>query len=120
MGFKRSIAFSIILLNIFFYNSCERVTLQDNPLSEADSIRFSRDILPIFAACTGCHDGLKSPNLKDNPYTTLKDGNYVNIVYPTQSILYVKLKTDNSHSSRVSPDQLQKILQWIKQGARNN
>ena len=108
------------MVGIIFSHSCEKFTLQDNPLSDADSVKFSRDITPIFIACIVCHDGSKKPNLKDNPYQSLQSINYVNVANPSQSNLYVKLKTDPFHTSKVRPDQMQKILQWIKQGAKNN
>jgi hypothetical protein len=116
----KGVILGVIVINIIFCHSCEKATLKDNPLSEADSVKFSRDIKPIFTGCVGCHDGSRTPDLSVNSYQALKDGNYVNVSNPPQSILYIILKTDNSHSSKVSSDQLQDILQWIKQGARNN
>lgn len=120
MEFRSIISFIIIILGIVFCCSCEKVKLQEEPLSEADSVKFARDIKPVFTVCVGCHNASISPNLKDNPYQALKNGNYINVAYPSQSLLYVKLKSDNTHSSKVSPGQLQDILQWIKQGARDN
>jgi hypothetical protein len=101
-------------------NSCEKYTLTDNPLSAADSVKFSTDIKPIFSSCVGCHDGSRSPNLNVNPYQSLKDGGFINVAQPSQSLLYVQLKTKTSHKTLVSPTELQKILQWITQGAKNN
>jgi hypothetical protein len=120
MELRSFIIFIIIILGIIFCSSCEKSTLKEDPISEADSVKFARDIKPIFTVCVGCHDASRSPNLKDNPYQALKDGNYINVANPMQSPLYVQLKSDPMHSSKVSPDQLQAILQWIKQGARDN
>jgi hypothetical protein len=117
---KNVVLFIPALAGIIFCCSCEKYTLQDNPLSDADSVKFSRDIRPILIPCAACHDGPNKPNLQDNPYQSLKSANYLNVANPAQSKLYVTLKTETSHSSKVSPTQMQKILQWIKQGARNN
>lgn len=107
-------------LYILLCLSCEKITLQDNPLSDADSVKFSRDIKPIFKACISCHDGFRFPDLKNNPFQSLKGGNYINIAKPNQSKLYLQLTTESLHTSKISPDQLKKILQWIKQGGKNN
>lgn len=115
-----SILFISSLIVILFSVSCEKFTMQDNPLSAADSVKFSRDIKPLLVVCVACHDGSKTPNLKDNPYLSLKSGNYINTKIPSQSPLYITLKTKSFHESRISPSQIQLILQWIKQGARNN
>ena len=117
---KSIIVFMVLLVGFISFNSCEKYTLTDNPLSAADSVKFSTDIKPIFSECIGCHDGTKLPNLKDNPYQALKDGGYYSVSKPTQSRLYIQLTTNSSHKTKVSPTQLQKILQWITQGAKNN
>ena len=120
LGLKRIFYIAIVVGAIIFNYSCEKIILQDEPLSAADSIKFSTDIKPIFASCIGCHDASRAPNLKDNPYQSLKTGGYINISHPSESNLYVQLKTKSSHSSKVSPSQLKKILDWITQGAKNN
>src|SRR5208337_3645733 len=110
----RIILFSGLFITCFW--SCEKITLTDNPLPAGDSIKFSRDILPIFNACTGCHNGSQALDLAHNPYQNLIEGKYINVADPAQSKLYIQLTTVSSHIPRTSPDQKQTILQWIKQG----
>jgi hypothetical protein len=103
-----------------FCSACEKVVLHDEPLSESEIILFSRDIRPIFINCTGCHDGSRIPDLKNTPYAALINGNYVNVKIPQQSKIYLQLTTNIQHKTRASSAQVQKILLWVKQGARNN
>ena len=117
LGLKSILIFGVIAL---FCLACEKVILHDEPLSESEIISFSRDIRPIFNNCTGCHDGLRIPDLKNNPYTALINGNYVNVKFPQQSKIYLQITTNVQHKNRVNSTQVQKILIWIKQGARNN
>ena len=115
---KFFIVFLVLGMGFFWLNSCEKYTLTDNPLSASDSVKFSKDIKPIFTSegCTSCHNGSLSPNLKDNPHQSLLS--YVNTKSPKESRLYVQLTTN--HSGKVSPTELQKILFWITQGAKDN
>jgi hypothetical protein len=105
---------------IFMLYSCEKQTLQEENISFADTIKFSVDILPILNSCVGCHSGSTLPKLNSNPYQSLKDGNYINIKNPSQSKLYIKLTTSDSHKNYVTSTNKKKILQWITQGALNN
>lgn len=117
---KRKTAFYLFvsILGLHFLFSCEKVTLKEEVL--VDSISFAADIKPIFSNCTGCHlAGGKVPNLKDNPYTALKDGGFINITKPAESKFYVIVTNGGSHK-QVSPVEKQKILLWITQGAKNN
>jgi len=119
---KSVISFLVLVLGFILLYSCEKVTLREPPPGPiVDSVKFSVSIKPIFNACIACHkSGLETPNLKDNPYQALKDGNYFDVVNPSQSILYVQLKTKTSHAGKATPDQMLLILQWITQGALNN
>jgi len=102
------------------FGSCEKFTLTENPLPAGDSIKFSTDVVPIFNACIGCHNGSQPPDLANNPYQSLISGKFVDVADPTQSKIYIQLTTVPSHIPRVSPEQLETILEWIKQGAKNN
>ncbi len=113
----------LLLIGLFvsFLESCEKDTLRNNPLPAGDTIKFSTDVVPIFNACIGCHNGtIQTPDLEHDPYQSLINGHYVNVADPTQSIIYIQLTTVPSHIARVTPDQVQIILEWIKQGAKNN
>ena len=111
-----------LVLGFIFLNSCEKVSLTDEPINLVDSVKFSTGIKPIFSnnGCTNCHNGGINPNLAVNPYQSLKDANLIDTLRPAQSQIYVWLNTDNAHISRATSTDKQKILVWITQGAKNN
>jgi hypothetical protein len=106
------------------YNKFEVKPL-DGPVS------FQKDILPIFdaASCAqpGCHGG-DNPNGglnlgDDKAYTQLTTKGYINTAEPEISILYLRLSDNSSPmppTGQLPASSLNKILDWIKQGAKNN
>jgi uncharacterized membrane protein len=119
---KSLLGFLILVLGFVLLYSCEKVTLREPPPPViVDSVKFSVVIKPIFSSCTGCHKaGIQTPDLKDNPYQALIDGNYVDVAHPSQSVLYNHLTTNTAHISRATAEQKAQILAWITQGAKNN
>jgi len=84
-------------------------------------VSFSGDIQPIFnSKCTTCHSGAQAPDLREGwAYDELIDGGYVaEPEFACESILYQKFF--DSHSGRLSDDQLMQILGWIQEGAQDN
>ena len=96
------------------------------------AVSFSTDILPIFnASCTigsGCHIG--SYNFNDHidltdsvAYNTIISKNLVNTGTPEASLLYAQVSVGIMPKypySRLPTAQISLILNWIKQGAKNN
>lgn len=119
---KSFLGLVILVLGFILLYSCEKVTLREPPPPViVDSVKFSVTIKPILNTCTGCHKaGVQSPNLKDNPYQALMDGNYIDVAHPAQSSLYDHLVTNTAHISRATSEQKAQILAWITQGAKNN
>ena len=90
-------------------------------------VSFSGDLQPIFDLnCNkqGCHDGVAhDPDLTpNNSYNALVNGGFVNTTIPDQSILYTEVKSGSMPigGSPLSAGDVQKILDWIRNGAPNN
>ncbi|MCF8377959.1 MAG: hypothetical protein K9H49_00190 [Bacteroidales bacterium] len=115
----------MFVLAIFFslsIISCEKHVIEYPEIDETIPIDFTTEIIPIFTdACVSCHSGGIAPNLSvGNAYNSLIDGEYVNIEVPESSELYTKLLPGTSHDGRITEPNLEKILVWIKQGAKEN
>ena len=100
--------------------------------SVPDTISFHENILPLFSAdCStaGCHSG-GSPSgnlsLEDSiAYTQLmrSGSGYINTVTPNFSLLYSQMISTNDPmppSGKLSDCQIELVLKWIQQGAKNN
>ncbi len=125
--------FAVALCGTFFI-SCEKKTIDlgstdkpYNPSTAGDSVRFSTAIVPIFNNnCTSCHNtGGQNPSLESGvAYSNLTAtaGQYLDLVNPNQSYLYVHISENpSSHGgNQFGTDVTNPILQWITQGARNN
>jgi hypothetical protein len=111
----------IILAAVAGFTSCEKVDVQRIPFDPTATWHFQTDIQPIFnAKCITCHNGTKSPDLRDKKaFSALSLGGY--LLQPAEnSRLYLKTANDANHIPRTSDTEKLKILNWIKQGALNN
>jgi hypothetical protein len=90
------------------------------------SISFKNKIEPIFNNnnnCISCHSGSLAPDLRTGKaYVSINNATYLNLTTPESSKIY-------AHPSPQSVTHQQKkytaveaatILEWIKQGAKNN
>lgn len=87
------------------------------------NVSFSQDVQPIFDQnCITCHNGSQSPDLRaSNSYDALMSGNYINTTSAEQSTLYKRINGGGMPpAGKLSTDDLNKILVWIKEGAKNN
>ncbi|MGZ3838725.1 MAG: c-type cytochrome [Flavisolibacter sp.] len=98
-----------------------------DPNAPPQNISFSGDLLPIFEAnCTtsGCHDAVPGHNpslVKENAYNAITAGGYVNTVVPAASKLYGEVKGGSMPpTGALNAKDVQKILDWIRNGAPNN
>lgn len=97
-----------------------------DPTAPPQAVSFSGDLVPIFtASCalSGCHDGVAhKPDLRaDNAFTAIISGGYVNTVIPANSIIYGEVKSGSMPpTGALKPSDIQKILDWIRNGAPNN
>ncbi|MGZ5242580.1 MAG: c-type cytochrome [Bacteroidia bacterium] len=106
---------------------CQKEYFPPVVLDENTPVSFKSEIVPIFtASClgSGCHDnGGASPNLTEAlAYTSLVDGGMIDTLQPEKSVLYdrIKIKGDMPKSGKLPETQIQKILLWIKQGAKDS
>lgn len=95
-------------------------------------VSFSKDMVPIFhnscAINSGCHEGANNGNdyidLRDSvAYTTITNKGLVNTSNPNASLLYYEVSAGlmpKEPYSQLSSNQVSLILNWIKQGAKNN
>lgn len=100
--------------------------------SQEIEVSFKSDIVPIFtASCvlnSGCHLGANSTNLELDldsavAYNALFAKELINISNPPASLLYVEVNSGEMPVPPIAPlpaSQQSLILNWIKQGAKNN
>ncbi len=89
-------------------------------------IKFSQEIAPIFSNnnnCTACHrTGATPPDLTpDRAYNAIVPA-HVNLDNPEQSSIYwFAHPNSTTHGwKKLTPAEAAIILEWIKQGAKNN
>jgi len=118
---------------IALITSCEKnITLIIKPqaVEVTDTVSFSKDLIPIFSvncAISGCHaTGGRAPDLMaDKAYSSLMNGNYINVADPESSTLYERLTGKLSPAMPMgkagNPSNVNAlVLAWIKQGAKKN
>jgi hypothetical protein len=97
-----------------------------DPSAPPQAVSFSGDLVPMFTAnCanSGCHDGTAhNPALTaDKAYNAIVSGGFINTVVPTNSILYGEVKSGSMPpTGALKQSDMQKILDWIRNGAPNN
>ena len=101
------------------------MTLEPPEIELPDTVSFSLDIIPIFEEkCISCHYGIINPDLTaDNAYESLINGGYVSqdtTILPAESSLIYKKLQSSGHNNRATETEKAKILEWIKQGSKNN
>jgi hypothetical protein len=120
----------LALLLMFFASVCLSACYEDvvspgsDPNAPPQAVSFSSDLVPIFeknCAMSGCHGAnSKKPILTaENAYAELISGGYVNTAVPDNSPIYTVVKPGGSMPT-LSPSELQKLLDWIRNGAPNN
>lgn len=105
----------------------EKVIIVDPGDPNADEIKFSESVLPIFNNnnnCTSCHKaGGQSPDLTTaNAYTSINSTKYIDKTTPAESKIYkYPSPTTSTHSQKkYTAAQAAIVLGWIAQGAKNN
>jgi len=98
-----------------------------DPNAPPQYVSFSGDLIPIFVAnCAlrGCHDATPAHNpslTAAKAYQALNSGGYLNLAVPANSILYGEVKSGSMPpSGALTSSDIQKILDWIRNGAPNN
>lgn len=127
MKSKILIALAIILIGTTL-GGCYKdiISPGQDPNGPPQNVSFSGDLVPLFnanCALSGCHDGTAhSPALtSDKAYNALINGGFVNTVVPTNSIVYGEVKSGSMPpTGALKASDIQKILDWIRNGAPNN
>ncbi len=98
-----------------------------DPTAPPQDVSFSGDLVPIFlanCATSGCHDAVPAhrPSLTtDKAYNAITSGGFINTVVPNLSTLYGAVKSGSMPpTGALKPSDVQKILDWIRNGAPNN
>jgi hypothetical protein len=97
-----------------------------DPNAPPQFVSFSGDLQPIFTAncaLSGCHDGAShNPDLREGTsYQSLTTKGFVNTLVPNQSKIYnVVYSGEMPPSGALKPADMQRILDWIRNGAPNN
>jgi hypothetical protein len=124
---RRLIVISVIVS--FLMIGCYKDVLSpgQDPNAPPQDVSFSGDLVPIFSAnCTsnGCHDAVPAhkPSLvPEKAYNAIISGGYVNTLVPNNSVLYNEVKSGSMPpSGALKQSDMQKILDWIRNGAPNN
>ncbi len=102
----------------------------DTLTNDSSGISYKKDIQPIFnASCASCHMELHAKlNLMpccsyDQLLYTGFNASYIDVSAPQNSRLYKHLNGTLSimpPSGKLPDEQLEKILSWMEQGAKNN
>lgn len=120
---KKRIIFFILILLALFVGGCKYDFILPEAVPVVDNggkpISFSTQVVPILAEkCVTCHSS-QSPQMNASVAFAQLVPNYVNTASPESSKFYINASSGN-HYAKVSAAQAAIILQWIKEGAKNN
>ena len=113
-------------------NNKENQTLVEVVIPLPDKVSFSINIQPLFSSnCSsnGCHTGVIPPNRinldSSNAYKQLmkKGSGYVDTINPPSSAIYASIISVSNPMppyGKLSDYNVQLVLKWIQQGAKNN
>lgn len=97
------------------------------PPPPGDSTSFSLEVVPIWNNnnnCTSCHKaGGNQPDLTaDAAYSSITSQGLIDNTTPENSIIYIyPAPTSSTHTwKKYNSTEAATILQWIKEGAKNN
>lgn len=110
----------VMIGGAFFFTSCEKYAFVVETVNPEDTVHFQTQIQPIFSdKCIGCHGSNRNPDLREGfSYNSLTTGGFVTL--PAEaSRLYIRI-TSGGHVAYTNDTQKDLILNWIKQGAKNN
>lgn len=102
---------------------------EEDPIAEAPiptGVSFSKDVQGIFNLnCVSCHNGAITLDLTlGNSYDALLNGNYIVPFEPNNSVLVNSLKGNGQAvmppSGSLETAEINKVVQWINEGAENN
>ncbi len=84
------------------------------------ALSFTSDVMPVLTKCNTCHThGWTTSGTASTFYTNLVNSGYVNPSSPTTSKIYKKLNSGHPGST-VTTAEVNKILNWMTEGSKNN
>jgi hypothetical protein len=116
-------------LLVITFSSCYKdiISPGQDPSAPPQLVSFSGDLKPLFltnCATSGCHDavpGHKPSLTPENAYNAIVNGGYINTIIPMNSIIYGEVKSGAMPpTGALKVSDVQKILDWIRNGAPNN
>ena len=123
---KRSIFHIIILLmGMIALFSCEYEKIVPDLPDPTVPVSYSADIQPIWnQKCVGCHGvGTTPPDLTPaNSHAVLVSpgSGWVNLESPESSLIYTCMISGGSMAAYANAQEAGFVLNWIKQGAKND
>jgi hypothetical protein len=97
-----------------------------DPTAPPQFVSFNGDLKPMFATncgISGCHDGVNhKPDLRaENSFGAITSGGFVNVLLPNQSKIYTLIASgEMPPTGALKSTDVQKVLDWIRNGAPNN
>ena len=122
----------VFAILVSFFTACEYEFVEPKKpapiVPPGDTISFSLNIVPIWNngnKCTSCHGNGGSGGLNllpDDAYNSIISNGLVDQAKPVNSkIYYYANPTSSNHSyKKYTVDEAEAVLQWIKDGAKNN
>jgi hypothetical protein len=87
----------------------------------AAGLSFSNDVMPTLSKCNNCHTHpWTTSTVASTYYTNLVNGGYVNPTNYTLSKIYSKLNGGHPGGNSISTAEINKILDWMREGSKNN
>jgi hypothetical protein len=84
-------------------------------------LSFSTDVMPTLGKCNNCHThSWATSTIASTYYTNLVNGSYVNPTDYTSSKIYKKLIGGHPGGNSISTVEINKIIDWMKEGSKNN
>lgn len=116
---KKHTILLVFVLSLLIFGGCKYDFILPEEVPVVNDVKFSTQIVPVFAEkCVLCHN-IQAPVLTSDAAYSQIVPNYVNTAAPSSSEIYT-VPTSGTHGATVSAAQAALILQWIKEGAKNN
>jgi hypothetical protein len=84
-------------------------------------LSFAADVVPVLGLCQNCHTHGWTPSaVASTYYTNLVNAGYVTPSSYTSSKIYNKLSSGHPGTNNISAIETNKIINWMKEGSKNN
>jgi hypothetical protein len=126
MQYRKFAFFTVVLMALVSLWSCEYEKIEPIPAPPiTDTVSYSLQIQPIWdKSCLGggCHgSGANQPDLSpSNSYNSLISGGYIILYDPDDSKLYKEIEPGGQMNPYTNANDINLVLVWIQQGAKNN